>query len=277
MSEDKFPDGLDKDKVKKAKKTALAIIKNYKKFIELKKNIKQKKDAGKELTDEEKVIEPIDTYKKMQNWLTAAKKKEGIILGTAGQTDVYGEKTSTTKEKPKNAYEEFEEYLTLEIHEPSHQEALKKLAKECGLDWERWQKYGELNKKLEKEKNEGKPSSLTEEELKLILGVLIARLDENSPESKFLKKLNEKTLEEHALEEIGEYEEENKVRDRFLNQLTSKTEKTKKVGFYKKIGIGVGISIGIGILISVLVYTCTIPCEAIELIDKQNFYAMYNK
>ena len=261
MPEDEFPKGLgkkDKEKVEKAKKYAEAMIANLKKFKELKKSIKSKKESGTALNEEEKAIDEITTYAKAMEWAIKKKKAEGWNVIIAGVTDNFGKAKANTP-KPKTPFEEFELYLTLKVHEKSHQEAVKKDAKELGVDWDEWKKFGELLDRYQKAKkaNTLKPDMFTPEEMELIAKIGKKLKDPDSPESKLQKKRSSLDMID---EDIHEYEDENKVRKKFLDTLDKNENKKpeKKIGYYKKIGIGVGIAVvAISLVVGIAFFSLT--------------------
>lgn len=199
----KVPKGVTRESVELNKKFAQAMIRNYKRYLELNETVKQKKQKGEALTNEETEIDAIKTYKQLQDWVTTQKEKEGYHVTVAAHTDAFGNVTMLTP-PPETPDEEFEAEVTLKVHEPSHVEGNKKRAQQAGLPWGDVERLGEIYKRL---RNRQFP---TDEEY-----------DFGAARKDKVKKYKELCIDpvESALEEIGEYEAEVKIYDKVLATL----------------------------------------------------------
>jgi hypothetical protein len=187
------PDGIDKDRVRAAKKFSEAMRNNYRKFLDERKRIREKKAKGEALTPDEQKIDQIDSYKKMQDWVEDLKRSEGYKIQEAGKTDAGG-KSSATTPPPKTPWDKFQEDVTLKLHEPSHVEGSKKDAKDLRLDWDKLARFLELVRD---------PSTPAEPGDADVMKWGLNNIDKIK---EYLKRRNDPDC--GAEEEIGEYEKE---------------------------------------------------------------------
>lgn len=219
---EEFPKDLVKYEVRIERdyKFAEDMIKNYEEFIRLKKKVTEQKGRGEVLTPFGESIDVIDSYEEMQDWVIKQKKKEGYTTFTAGTTNAFGKKESALP-PPITSYDKFEYDVTMNVHEPSHVQGAENDAKDVGLDWEKWKKYGELKEKVMDEFDAGKSDadvlgSLTGEES----ATLTWGSDNSDTILKFLKRRNDPIR--LAEEEIREYKAENAHRKKYLDSLKKK-------------------------------------------------------
>ncbi len=146
----KIPKGSEEyiETLKKDKKFSEKMIANYKLYLSIRQKARDKRKKGAKLTEAEKEVEAINSYGEMHEWIRIKKKKEGIIISGTGETGLDG-KIHDTAPEPKTPYEKLQRKITLEVHEPSHAEACRKLAISLGLNWRKTQKYFGIMKKLE--------------------------------------------------------------------------------------------------------------------------------
>jgi len=137
-----IPDGLGphEGQIEHDKRFAEAMVRNYRRFLDLLDSAKKKQARGQRLTPEEAEVVGLDSYAKLQEWVDARKRAEGFNPSRGGHTTLEGDIESDRPE-PQDAYDELQERITLGVHEPSHVEGKKRYAASLGLDWERLRAY----------------------------------------------------------------------------------------------------------------------------------------
>jgi len=149
------------------------VIKNYKKFIEEKKKVNEKKktmtpievegrngwtvDVYPDLTKDEQEVDSVKGIGDLNDWILTQKyremygkegekdgwkkekKRSGSRIITMGTIDIYGNKTWHGGE-PITPYGHFIKHLTMDVHEESHARGCRERAEKLGLDLEKWEK-----------------------------------------------------------------------------------------------------------------------------------------
>lgn len=219
----KVPKGLEKflERIKGAKKYSEAMIKNFTTFLLIKKTIAEKKRDNKRLTAEEKEVDQLKEYKDLDNWIDRRKRKEGYNTRIDGTTD-FGGDMKFLGPKPKNAFEELQKKVTMEVHEPSHVEGFKKKALSVGLDLDKINEFLKVLKKVNAEIKKGKSANdvindLNEKDKKIFIWGYFKNKEKLA---KYFALCND--LIDSAKEEIQEYEAEVKFYNELINKLQEK-------------------------------------------------------
>lgn len=189
-----------------SKKFAEAMIRNYKRYLELNEIVKRRKLKREVLNEEEIEIDAIKTYDQLNDWIARQKRNEGYQITPGAHTDVFNKVQNDTP-TPKTPDEEFEFELSFKVHEQSHVDGNLKRAARAGLTWT---EVVEISRLIAK--HDATPEAITDEE------------DEYFGERRsrwliLIEFCNDPV--ESALEEIQEYEAENRVRDKVLKTLPS--------------------------------------------------------
>ena len=201
----RVPKGVTRAFVEAGKQFAEEMIRNYKRYLELKETAKQRKQKGEALTTEETEVDAIKTYAELDQWIAKQKRKEGHNLVPAGHTDVFNN-VQTTTPPPKTPDEDFVVELTWKIHEPSHVAANLERAEWVVLTWDEVEELGKIKAKKDADQ------ALTKDENDYFA-------ERESRWQDYLKLCDDPV--ESALEEIAEYEAENRVRDKVLKTMSS--------------------------------------------------------
>ena len=117
----------------------------YRRFAELRQQAAAA--GGQPLTPEQQEAAAASTPESYWEWLTLCMRRHGHEIGTAGETDVFGR--VTLEEEGPGLFESLRFAIT-QLHERSHQESMRVDAETVGLDFSRWQCWGELEPRLDK-------------------------------------------------------------------------------------------------------------------------------